>query len=106
MAIFSVIQDQIYFVQTVSQALEIFAFNLKCFLFELAGFLWSFVCCWLGLLLLPVLAWRGATKLRLRKRRLTKVGVLRDSHNLTLTFIFEWPLAPASDVTGELTLPF
>jgi hypothetical protein len=36
----------------------------------------------------------------------SKVGVLRDSHNLTLTFIFEWNLAPASDVTGELTLPF
>jgi hypothetical protein len=35
-----------------------------------------------------------------------KVGVLRDSHNLTLTFIFEWHLAPASEVTGELTLPF
>jgi hypothetical protein len=35
-----------------------------------------------------------------------KVGELRDSHNLTLTFIFEWHLAPASKVTGELTLPF
>jgi hypothetical protein len=35
-----------------------------------------------------------------------KVGLLRDSHNLTLKFIFEWHLAPASPVTGELTLPF